>query len=87
MKFITSDGEVIDEYELQDEILETIWNLKQTNFVVVFYWEKEFLEWYLNKKIEYDHRGKWTCRIKVSENITEENELEQLDQLKDYLEL
>lgn len=51
MKFITSDGEVIDEYELQDEILETIWNLKQTNFVVVFYWEKEFFEWYLDKKL------------------------------------
>lgn len=75
MKFKTSSGQVISELRIRDELTMIIERLERYDISpFISSWGKEFLEWYLDKKIDLD------------EGVTEE-ELGQLKQLIDYLEL
>lgn len=79
MQFTASTGDVVYENMIHDELSTTVINLKQDSFSSIFPWEKEVLEWYLNKTIE-------DRIIQLHKDITKD-EIEQLEQLLAYLEL
>ena len=85
MQFTTFDGRVIPEIWVKNYIPITVENLKEDGYVNIFLWEKEFLEWYLDRNIECEN-GNVGYYIKLHKDITED-ELKQLEQLIDYLEL
>ena len=101
MKFTTSNGRTVDRYYIKCLISMIMENLNQNNctFIIVSTWEIEFLEWFLNKKIEIQDQQHEDIEIQDQQheddfypiNIEElhitENKLKQLKQLKDYLEL
>jgi len=88
MQFTASDGKVINEYELQNEISEIILSLKQDDFVVVVSWELEFLKWYLDKEVEPEkfEEEYENFLIRLHKHITED-ELKQFEQFINFLEL
>jgi len=87
MQFTTSEGTIIRENWILNVFDIIIGKLEQHGETDILFWEREFLEWFLNRKIEYQVNGygNESCYIYLNKHITQD-ELEQLKQLIDYLE-
>jgi len=84
MQFTIFDGTVVSNNEIQEMVSMVVGDLKVFGYTsIVYLWAIEFLEWFLNKEIGLQKLNEY---IILHEDIIEE-ELKQLEQLRDYLEL